>query len=318
MAISSNSMWIFVAFVGYLLAAIAVLLDKLLLRSRIPEPSVYAFFVALFSLFGVILVPFGFTFWGWLETLTSLLSGVLFVYGILAFYAAVKREEISKVAPLVGSIVPVAAFLFSLLLSPSRMVDMSFYNVIAALFLVLGGIFLSIDVKKRTIFTSVFKYEVLAGVLIALSFVLLKYAFLWQNFSSGFVWSRFGMFIGGVTLLLWPTFRGKICIYCDVNRKRRKIILQTGSLFILNKTLSGLSYLLINYSVFLGSVVLVQAMASIQYAAVFILAVIAARLWPGIFEERYEWRQWSIRVVSFVFIAIGLIFAAIGGNAILF
>ena len=99
------------ALLGYFFAALCSVFDKYLLSDRIPVPAVYAFFVSLFSLIPMVLIPFGFEYSNWYATWTLLLSGVLFVYGLVALYTAVKEHEISRVAPLVGTATSLVAFL---------------------------------------------------------------------------------------------------------------------------------------------------------------------------------------------------------------
>ena len=81
--------WTLVALLGYFFAALSSVFDKYLLSDRIPVPAVYAFFVSLFSLIPMVLIPFGFEYSNWYATWTLILSGVLFVYGLVAFYTAV-------------------------------------------------------------------------------------------------------------------------------------------------------------------------------------------------------------------------------------
>jgi len=311
--------WILIALSGYFLAAVAVVFDKFLLRSRIPEPSVYAFMISLFSLFAFIFAPFGLQIFHLEIMLLTLLSGVLFTYGILALYKAIKENEVSRVAPLVGAIIPLGtlSIVSSGLFGTKEILDG--WGVGAFCMLLVGGIIISFqkETGQRGFFRG-FPYALIAGLLLALSFVLLKYAFSHQNFVSGLVWSRAGMFLGGVSLFLIPQFREKILNFCREVFHKKKESASTGGLFILNKTLAGVSYLFINYAIYLGPVTLVQAMSSSQYAFVFVLSVFAALKWPSMFEERRLVRQWAQKIVALACIAVGIYFASQSGEVFFF
>ena len=94
--------WLFFAIAAYFLLALSCVLDKFLLAERIPKPSVYTFFVALLSAVSLVLIPFGFYWQSLYWTALSILSGAIFIYALLFYYIAIKENEISRVAPLVG------------------------------------------------------------------------------------------------------------------------------------------------------------------------------------------------------------------------
>ncbi|MGB4943046.1 MAG: hypothetical protein WBO92_02940, partial [Candidatus Moraniibacteriota bacterium] len=117
--------WLTFALAGYFFNAVTVLFDKFLLAGRIKEPVVYAFFVSILSLFAIVLVPFGFQPIPWQTVVVFVISGMLFLYGLVAFYNAVQRSEISRVAPLVGITVSVIAGVASLAFGPAAYVTLS-------------------------------------------------------------------------------------------------------------------------------------------------------------------------------------------------
>src|SRR3989344_1611733 len=91
---SFSMTWALLAIFGYFFHAVSSLLDKYLLSDRhIPAPATYAFFVSIFSLFTVFFIPFGFSFPGWYITGIFLFSGMVFVYGLVSLYSAVRRSE---------------------------------------------------------------------------------------------------------------------------------------------------------------------------------------------------------------------------------
>ena len=101
--------WILVAVAAYFLNAVTPLIDKFLLGDHIPNPTVYAFYVGLLSIVAVIMAPFGLIWPGTAQFLFSLVSGALFLFGLYVFFIALKRQEASRVVPVVGAFTAVDA-----------------------------------------------------------------------------------------------------------------------------------------------------------------------------------------------------------------
>jgi hypothetical protein len=99
--------WLLLAIGSYFLSAFSSTVDKVLLRERIPQPHVYAFYSGILSIGVVVLLPvytFAHAFNGssiaftgrtlllpWSTTLLALLAGGFFVPAIYFFYVALKR-----------------------------------------------------------------------------------------------------------------------------------------------------------------------------------------------------------------------------------
>lgn len=313
--------WISIAALSYLFSAIAALLDKLLLSGRIAHPSVYAFFVSLFSLFALLLIPFGFQFYGLESTGVFLCSGILFLYGLLAFYAAVQKNEVSRVAPLVGTIMAVTALLVSFFPDggdTSRLLSITPVQLLSFVALVGGGILIAFDfpLKKNE---NISLFPVFAGVLMAFSLLLLKYGYYEYdaNFESGFVWSRIGMFAAGMSLLLVPEFRRQIFSGLERHGRADRDTVKTGGLFVLNKISGGLAAFLMNYATFLGPVIFIQALSGVQFVFLFLLAWATSTQYPHIFEERFGFSQWVQKFGAIALIGIGVALIALNGTRLL-
>lgn len=308
--------WALVALLGYFFNAVSSVFDKYLLSDRIPTPAVYAFFVSLFSLFALGFIPFGAHFLDIATTVTLLLSGMLFVYGLVAFYAAVKRHELSRVAPLIGTIVSLVAFSVAFFpgMSGEDVVD-SWY-ILALVLLIAGGLLISFDLPlKRGEHIS--WYVVLAGFLMGVSLLLLKTGYELSGFVSGIVWSRLGMVFAGLTLFLIPLFRGQILAQFQGFRHRGERAASTGALFILNKCAAGVGLLLINYATYLGSVSFVQALSGMQYVFLLFMTFPLSFRYPQVFGERLHLWDWIQKVVAVILIGAGLWLATRSGIPLL-
>ncbi len=308
--------WALVALFGYFFSAISAVFDKYLLSDRIPTPAVYAFFVSLFSLFALGFIPFGFQV-GDVHTIVILLfSGMLFVYGLIAFYQAVKQHEVSRVAPLVGTTISLVAFLavFSPGVSGEMPVGVSYIG--ALVLLIVGGLLISFDLPLRR-GEHISWYVILAGVLMGLSFLLLKEGYTNTNFQSGLVWSRLGMTLAGVTLLVVPLFRKQIFAQFQGFSHRSSRATSTGSLFIVNKVTAGIASLLIAYAISHGSVSFVQALSGMQYVFILAMMIPLSVRYPNIFGEKLFFWDWVQKAIAVMIIGLGLWLAAMSGVPLL-
>lgn len=308
--------WMLVALGGYFFMAVAALLDKYLLSGPIKAPAVYAFFVSLFSLFALFFVPFGFQFFGWQTTGLFLLSGMLFLYGLVAFYDAVQQWEVSRIAPLVGTAVSVVAFGAVFVPNIFSEGTITAVHILALLLLISGGLLISFDLplkRGERIPLSV----IVAGVAMGVSLLLLKYGYTHTNFVSGLVWSRIGMFAGGLSLLLVPVFRTQILSGSSRFAAPSRAALHTGAVFVINKACGGVATFLIAYAAFLGPISFVQALSGMQYVFLLALALPLTFRYPRIFGERLFFWDWFQKACAIVLIGLGLWLAATGGIKLL-
>ena len=308
--------WALVALLGYFFSAVSAAFDKFLLSDRIPTPAVYAFFVSLFSLFALGFAPFGFHLLDIGTTITLLLSGMTFVYGLVAFYAAVKRHEVSRVAPLVGTIISLVAFLAVFLPGMTGEVAVDSRYIMALVFLIVGGLLISFDLPLRR-GEHISWYIMLAGILMGMSFLFLKSGYAGTDFVNGLVWSRLGMTLAGLTLFIVPLFRRQIVAQFTGFGHRSSRAASTGGLFLLNKTTAGLGTFLVAYATYLGSVSFVQALSGMQYVFLLFLTFPLSFRYPQIFGERLHFWDWFQKVVAVGIIGFGLWLATMSGIPLL-
>ncbi|TXH02080.1 MAG: hypothetical protein E6P95_00595 [Candidatus Moraniibacteriota bacterium] len=309
--------WIFYTLGGYFFNAVTSIFDKFLLSGRIKEPSVYAFYVAILSLFAVFFVPFGVQWIPWQTIVVFVISGVLFLYGLVAFYNAVKRSEISRVAPLVGITISVIAGVASLAFGPAANISFSPLNFFS-LFLLLGGAFLiafDLPLKPND---ALMKSTLLAGALMALSLIFLKTGYRNADFINGLVWSRLGFVIGGFSLFFIPEYRTAILSSTHAMTSATKDNFVTGVLFILNKIFGAIATFLLTYAAYLGPITFIQALNGVQYAFVLLLALPLAYSFPHIFEEKLLFWDWAQKVLAVFLIGLGMWLAVHSGVNFLF
>lgn len=308
--------WALVALLGYFFNAVSAVFDKYLLSDRIPTPSVYAFFVSMFSLFALGFIPFGFHFSTLETTVTLLFSGMTFVYGLVAFYAAVKQHEVSRVAPLVGTLVSLVAFGAVFLPGIAGEKALESWYTVALLLLIIGGLLISFDLPLRR-GEHISRFVLLAGILMGVSLLFLKQGYAGTNFVSGVVWSRLGMVLAGISLLIVPRFREQIFTQFRGFKHRSDRATTTGGLFVLNKTTAGVATLLLSYATYLGSVSFVQALSGMQYVFILMMMIPLSLRYPAIFGEKLYFWDWFQKAVAVIIIGTGLWLATQSGIALL-
>lgn len=304
--------WVLAALGGYFFLAVSAVFDKFLLADRIKAPSVYAFFVALFSLFSLFFTPFGFEFFGWRLTGIFFLSGILFLYGLVAFYIAVKESEVSRIAPLVGTVVSLVAFITVFFPLTGGRTEFDLLHALSLVLLIGGGLLISFDLPLHK-GEHIPKMVVLAGLATGLSILLLKYGYTQANFVSGLIWSRLGILIGGLTLLLIPLYRKEIFTEISHMSRHSTRAASTGTLFVINKTSGGIAAFLIAYATSLGPVSSVQALSGMQYVFILLLTLPLALRFPKIFGETLFFWDWFQKVCAVILIGIGLWLLASAG-----
>ncbi|MGW8185394.1 MAG: hypothetical protein ACWGHO_04780 [Candidatus Moraniibacteriota bacterium] len=308
--------WITLSLIAYLLLAICFILDKFLLKKSIPKPAVYAFYMAILSSGVLFLIPFGVKWVTFSFFVRAAFFGIIFIWALVYFYKAVKKNEISKVAPLVGTVTQIATFFLAVAFLNQ---DITQSNLIGLGLLLVGGFLVSFDLPLN--YKSISKglsNSIESGVLFAISYSGFEY--IYEEFElifgdenvfiNGFFWTRIGLILGGFSLLLVSSYRKEIkkTMFGKKKKHQESRSLKTLSLFLLNKISGGSSSILINSAIFMGGAVFVQALSSVQFVFVLVLATFMAVRNPDIFEEKLYFWDWAQKIL-----AIGLI----GGGIVL-
>lgn len=303
--------WIVITVSAYFLGAFAVLLDKFLLGSkRISSPQVYTFYVGVFGLGAFLFAPLGFDIPSNYQMVISLISGAVYIAGIFAINLSINKAEASRVTPVVFSVVPIGTYLISFVVNDEKL---SFLQLVGVCLLIIGGLLISFDLplklNKKKFFVG-FYMSCLAGVLLAIAYVMFKLVYVEQSFFSGFMWTRIGGFLAALLLLVIPAWRKAIFKSFSHAKKPTIEHAQTGGIFVANKILGGTSSILLNKAFQLGSVTLVNSMVSLQYVFVLVLVAIVSKKHKKIFAEKLSLGDWAQKISAILIIAVGMYFVS--------
>ncbi|MBT4277355.1 EamA family transporter [Candidatus Falkowbacteria bacterium] len=307
--------WIYIVVIAYLLNAIAITIDKFLLTKSIPNPAAYTFNIGMLNILIVLaLLPFGFFILPLSLIFLSIIAGLCFMSALYLMYTSLKHYEASRIAPYIGSLNPIFIFILAYLFLGEKLMP----NQISAFFLIIaGGILISIQIKNRKnifpnlLFNRLYRFfgkkekislvrilsiATLSAFFFASSYALTKYIYNSTEFLNGFIWTRFGLILGALLLLVPKNVRNNIF------KTQKKSTKKTGVIFLVGQIFGGLSFFLINYSFSLNSVTLVHALQGLQYAFLFLIVITLSKKFPQILEEKL-----TPLILTQKIIALGLI-----------
>ncbi|MBU1032225.1 hypothetical protein KKE03_04895 [Patescibacteria group bacterium] len=285
------------AITAYFFNALAVLASKFLLKKVVPDPLVYTFYISLLSLAVILALPF--TKIPTLEVLMlASMSTVLWTLGAYFMYKALKLGQVSRVIPIIGTLIPLI-----LLLQAAGTNAISGTQALAVLVLILGMVFLTLTDWRGNLNKWEIIFEILSAIFFAVSYIILRQAYLKLDFFSVLVWSRPVLVPFCLAFLLIPALRSKI-----IFREKLKInFLSFGGILFLGGQTSGvISELLILFSISLANPALVNSLQGTQYIFLFAFALLLGKKFPAIFEEKYTFLAIITKICGIAAIGLGL------------
>lgn len=282
---------------AYFLNALSVLTSKFLLTKSIPDPLVYIFYISLFSLVAVFALPF--THIPNLEVfIISSLSTLLWTIGAYFMYKALKLGNVSRVIPIIGTIIPLI-----LLIVASSSSTISHAQTLAIWLSITGMIFLTIMDWKGKMDKREIIFEVLSATCFAVSYLLLREAYLKLDFFSVLVWSRLILLPFGLIMLVIPRLRRKVI---TSQGPQINFFSKTGLIFLGGQASGAASELLILFSIYLANPALVNSLQGTQYIFLLIFTLILSKKYPAVFAEKNTFTAILSKIAGIILIAVGL------------
>ncbi len=299
--------WLFIVTIAYFLIALQTMLDKFLLSSkRVNHPVVYAFYSGVLSFFTIILFPFGLHSVAPFLFLQYVLAGMIFAFGTLLLFFAIQKSEASRVVPVVGAVIPVTTYFLSIIFLGDKLSGMQLFGVAI---LILGGFLISwMRPKKggRHSFFAGFYHAIFSGLLLGFSYTLFKLFYQSDNFLNVFIWTRIGFFVAALSFLFWAGWRKAIFSSLLNFKKPSHEAQSSGTLFVFNKILGGVGSVLLNKSMSLGNITVINALVAMEYAFIFLLGIGFSMWLPKVFQEKKDWRNSVQKVMAILVISVGI------------
>jgi uncharacterized membrane protein len=261
--------WVLLAVGAQLITAVSVLIDRHIVvkAQHIGKPIVYAFYVSVLSFFVVALIPFGVQIPSPVLLGFSALHAIAFFSAIFFLYSALAHARASDVAPVVGAISALTTLIAAPLLLDG---DISKYVVAPIILLATGTALIShFHFTRKAV-----RFTLLSGVTFGVVAMTTKFVFIETTFVDGFFWTRMTSVLFACSLLLLPSLKAQI--FSGGARS------SSGARYLVigNKLLGGSAAILTAFAISLGSVSVVNALSGLQFAFLFLFALIFAPSMP--------------------------------------
>jgi drug/metabolite transporter (DMT)-like permease len=295
---------IFLAIVAHGLIGLSLIWDKVLLQKRETQNLLsYVFWLGAISIFGLVLIAFGFK-------MPSLkIAGLAFTAGLLDliasyfYYAALKHGEASDELAAMGGFAPIATALFALLLLKTPTGG----DIPGFLLLTAGGF--SMFFAERVPLRKMVPLIVAAAAGFGLMNVLQKIAFNSTNFVSAYVFFTLGTFMGSMALLVPPSWRKQVFEHSEEAPPKSKFW------YMVNRFLAGVGSFLVIFAISRVHPSTVQAISGVRYVIIFIGAYLITRFRPNWFRENFRRRAMVLKATGTGLVVAGLVLTAMhGGN----
>ena len=295
--------WLIFAFSGPVLWAISTHLDKYLVERYFKHSDVVL--LLLFTAFmGVAVLPFI----AWFEpsainlpagsVALIMLSGVLYMAGLLFYLRAIQSEEASVVAPFF-QVAPLFGYVLAYIVLGETL---SARQLAGGGLIIAGTLLVSVRFDRSV---SRFKARLVllmlgCGLAMAVSGLIFKLFALRVDFWATTFWMFIGEAIFGAVLLsIAPYRRGFIAV---LRRDTAALLAISGSneLFNLGGTVGS------RYALLFAPLSIVQAIGSTTTLFVFAFGVVLSVFYPRSFHEKLAVRDLAQKAVAAVVVAVGV------------
>ncbi len=297
--------WFFIALINPIAHAAVNHIDKYLISRYVKGGSVgtLILFSALFSVVALPVIyfihPNVFSVIQPLQALVLMINGGLLVTAIILYLYALGLDEASYVAPFF-QLVPVIGFILGFLLLGEGLHG---NQIMAGMLIVCGGIILSLEFGegKKKIKTKLILLMLGSSFFYALNAVVFKSIAVHQGFLDSLFWDMAGKFVFGLVLFFAvKSYRQQ---FIDLIKTNRYSII---GLNILNEVIALVGEIALVLAVLFAPVALVQSVAGLQPAFVFIIGVLVTLLFPKIAQESLQRKMLLQKIGGILVITIGV------------
>ena len=289
-------MYLPISILAFFLNGIAVTVDKFLITKTIPDPLIYIFYFSLISFVALLGIPFTSMPTNEVFFLAST-STIFWTTGAYFMFWALKIGQVQRVIPVIGSLIPL--FLLAISFPTGGIIQ---NQAVAVLTLILGLIFLTLPELRGKLLLKELVFEVWSALFFALAYLLLREAFLKQDFLTVLIWSRPILIPLGIAILLVPVTREKVLSIT----KQAGSLKKAGLLFAGGQAAAGVSEILLLFAISLANPTLVNSLQGIKYVFLLIFALILGRKYPNIFKIQKVGWELLTTVLGIILIGIGL------------
>ena len=295
---------VFMAITAHALIGISLVWDKVLLNNPGTKNLFsYVFWLGSLSVFGVVLVPFGYNSPSFQLAALAFAAGVIHLAGVFFYYEALKRGEASETLAVMGGFSPIATAGIALALLSKQMTGL---QLIGFALMTAGGFFMFFSEKLslRRLLPAV----LLGAGLLGLVNVVEKIVYNQTNFVSGYVWFTIGTFIGSLGLLIRTSWRHQIFAESEQDNSRNRFW------YFVNRFIAGVGSFLIFYAISLGQPAIVDAISGVRYVIIFLGALLLTKFRPTWLKEHFQGWQFVAKALATCLVVAGLVLVGLSGG----
>lgn len=273
--------WLIILSIGLFVWSLTALVDKYALTGRFKDKKLYMVFVCFTHIvIASILVLF---FFG-LEPLPlkivmlAILAGLIETLKIYYMFTSFSLEEVSRVFPIgvmSSFLVLGVSFVF---LGES----LSGFELLAFFMFIVGSLFLAVKrVGEDFKITKAIFPILMTGIIGSIQLVVLRIVSQESGFWSSVFYTRLGLFIGALSIVLVFYRRG---LFDSMN----KISLKLKGIVVLNQVVAFGGYIFFFTAVGMVNAALVSSAMGIQHVMVFLLATVVTLFNPKLIKEELK------------------------------
>jgi uncharacterized membrane protein len=295
---------VLIAIIAHGLIGVSLVWDKVLLkRPQTKNLLSYVFWLGVISVFGLLLIPFGFKLPTAGLALMGFAAGLLDLVASYFYYAALKDGEASEELAAMGGFSPVATALLSIPLLKAPVGG----HFVGFAVMTVGG-FVMFFAEKRPL-RKMLPKVVVASACFGMTNVLQKIVFNETNFVTGYVFFTFGTFAGAMAMLIPRSWRSQIFEYSEEATPGSKFW------YMVNRLLAGVGSFLVVYAISPATPALVEAISGVRYVIIFIGAYGITRMKPSWFREDFSMRALVFKAAATCLVIAGLVIVGLQGSS---
>lgn len=291
--------WYVFATVTPIFYSVGIFIDKFLVDKQIKNPLVLTAISGTISgVVGIVIgLIVGFKFMGFSQFVLILFGGILLNWYLIPYYAAIQRDDASRVIPLY-QFIPIITLTMSTIFFRETLTIKQIFGMGLIIF---AGILISVDtldfrfLKPRPSFWYMMASCLMYGSVGLLFRLVSKSVTYWNIFSVEFM----GAGLGGLAIFLLPSVRKDF-------RKDTKVLRSASGLLLTDKVLSVMAQMSENYAVTLVAVPLVNIVGGIQPLIIFVFGFLLTRFFPHLIKENVKREVLFQKILSIVIILVGL------------
>lgn len=296
---------IFIAIIAHGTLGLSLIWDKILLLQPETKNVVnYVFWLGAMSILGLLLIPFGFHWPAMKVVWLGFGAGLIHLVANYFYYATLNVGEASQTLAIVGGFAPLFTYLIAipLLKHPLGNASITGFTLMVA-----GGffMFLSEAVNLRQLLP----LSLSASATFGLANVIQKMAFDETNFVTGYVFFTFGTFVGAMLFLVRPSWREQVL------RGSERASVRSRKLYFINRFISGVGSFLIFFAISRASPAVVDSIAGLRYALIFIGVWLITRFHPQWLREVFHGWPLTAKLIGTGLITAGLVLLGLRGQA---